>query len=179
MESRELVRRSVKQSVRNHLLLNVSNIKEMVKRGQKNVTRPIRIIGEEVDSYRYLRYSYRYLRYTSFYFLRKLRSFNAATSWRSFSSLSQMPFTFLINSQCWNHHWPESFQSVMDKLLPIMYSPSHMIHSTLLTQQRAVFLRLTELLCHKECFRKLFLPLSINRFNKSVLCVMGEDTYQL
>lgn len=73
MESRELVRRSVERSVRNHLLLNVSNIKEMVKRGEKNVTRPIRIIGEEVDSYRYLRY-------TSFYFLRKLRSFNACSN---------------------------------------------------------------------------------------------------
>lgn len=56
---RNLIRNFVEWFGRNHLLLNVSKTKEMVVDllREKSVTRPINIIGEEVetvDSYRYL-----------------------------------------------------------------------------------------------------------------------------
>ena len=131
------------------------------------------------------------------YFLRKLRSFNVCSKMLEIFFQSVVASAIYSAVVCWGSNISardtnrinklirkagtivgqnlETFESVRDrrslnKLLSILDNPSHPLHDTLQSRQSSHSSRLLQLRCHKERFRRSFLPFSISLYNSSSLC---------
>ena len=130
------------------------------------------------------------------YFLRKLRSFNVCSKMLEIFYQSVMASAIYFAVVCWGSSISardasrinklirkagsvmglklETFESVMsrrslNKLLSIMDNPDHPLHNTVQGQRSSFSNRLIQFRCHKERFKKSFLPFTIKLFNDSPL----------
>ncbi|KAM4536419.1 uncharacterized protein PAE49_021037 [Odontesthes bonariensis] len=192
-EYRALVEDFVDCSGRNHLLLNVAKTREMVVdfRRRRTAPKPLCVLGEDVAvvDYKYLgvhldnglnwRTNTDAVKkgMSRLYFLRKLRSFNVCSELLEMfiragdtSRLNKLikKAGSVIGCKL------DSFESVVErrtlnKLLSIMDNPTHPLQQLLVGQQSSFSNRLIQLHCHKDRFRKSFLPAAITIYNTSPL----------
>ena len=133
---------------------------------------------------------------SSLYFLRKLRSFNMCSKMLEIFYQSVVASALFFAVVCWGSSIrasdtnrlnklikkagsvigvkPDTFEAVVErrtlnKLLSIMDNPDHPLHHTLDRQRSSFSNRLIQLRCHKDRYRKSFLPQAITVYNASHL----------